>query len=318
MSGAFLPATDRDRVEPMSLTADLVALCHRETVEPARDPGAVRFGDADYDRAAGEVLARFGSGPIWVFAYGSLIWKPGADVAETRLATAAGWHRAFCLEMRSWRGTPEQPGLMMALRRGGECTGLAQRLEDGDRHRTMERLLRREIGGPVGYAALRLIDLHSDRGPLRALCFYADPPEIADQPDLPLARVAAVLARACGPAGSGAEYLFNTVRALEAASIRDRELWKLQELVAAEIRALHGAARALPTSGVGAENRKHTAPDRAGCPRGVTPVRGGPMALPEVQGPVAGPWPAPQRARSGPRASAPVDPCAAQGSPPNR
>ena len=239
MNLALSQAPDRAPVEAMSLTADLVALCHREVAEPARDPEAARFGDAEYDNAASEVLARLGSGPIWVFAYGSLIWKPGASVAETRLSTAFGWHRAFCLEMHSWRGTPEQPGLMMALRRGGDCIGVAQRLEDSDRHRTMVRLLRREIGGPMGYAALRLIDLHSDQDHLRALCFYADPPEVADVPELPLSRVSAVLARACGHAGSGAEYLFNTVCVLETENIRDAYLWKLQELVAEEIRGLH-------------------------------------------------------------------------------
>jgi cation transport protein ChaC len=239
MNQAFTPAPDGRPFEAMSLTADLVALCHREIVEPERDPGMVRFGDADFDRAASDVLARLGSGPIWVFAYGSLIWKPGAEVTETRLSTAFGWHRAFCLEMHRWRGTPEQPGLMMALRRGGDCTGLAQRVEDSDRHQTMVRLLRREIGGPMGYAALRLIDLHSKQGPLRALCFYADPPEVVDVPELPLSRVAAVLARACGHAGSGAEYLYNTVCALDAANIRDAYLWKLQELVAREIREMY-------------------------------------------------------------------------------
>lgn len=249
MNHAFTPTPDREPFEAMSLTADLVALCHREIVEPERDPGMVRFGDADFDRAASDVLARLGSGPIWVFAYGSLIWKPGAEVTETLLSTAFGWHRAFCLEMHRSRGTPEQPGLMLALRRGGDCTGLAQRVEDSDRHQTIVRLLRREIGGPMGYAALRLIDLHSKQGPLRALCFYADPPEVADVPELSLSRVAAVLARACGHAGSGAEYLFNTVCALDAANIRDAYLWKLQELVAEEIRGLHFGGALSPQAG---------------------------------------------------------------------
>jgi cation transport protein ChaC len=87
MNQARSTATVGKAVEAMSLTADLVALCHREIAELARDPGIVRFGDADYDRAASDVLERLGSGPIWVFAYGSLIWKPGADLVETRLST---------------------------------------------------------------------------------------------------------------------------------------------------------------------------------------------------------------------------------------
>jgi cation transport protein ChaC len=223
----------------MALTADLVALCHRDVPEPPRAPDLVRFTDADYDRAATEVLARLGDDPIRVFAYGSLLWKPSGDVAEQRRGTAFGWHRSFCIEMQSWRGTPEQPGLMMALRRGGTCTGIVQHLPGHDRHEVMVKLLRREIGGPIGYSALRLIDLHTDDGPLRALCFYADPPEAAGKPELPVADVVSILARACGHAGSGAEYLFRTVAALQAVGVHDPHLWQLQHLVANEIRAIH-------------------------------------------------------------------------------
>jgi len=244
MIGASMPHPVIEHVQAMSLTADLVALCHREIPEPAPAHDMIRFEDADFDRAADAVLAKLGADPIWVFAYGSLIWKPGAEVVEMRRSTAHGWHRSFCLEMHRWRGSPEQPGLMMALRRGGSCTGIAQRVGDGDRHCTMVKLLRREIGGPLGYAALRLIDLRSEQGPLRALCFYADPPEIGDTPEWSMDRVAAVLARACGHAGSCAEYLLNTVSALEAANIRDPHLWELQKLVALEIARLHEVADA--------------------------------------------------------------------------
>jgi cation transport protein ChaC len=223
----------------MSLTEDLVTLCHRDVPEPPSDPDTVLYTDADFNRAATEVLARLGTDPIWVFAYGSLVWKPSGDLAEQRRSTAFGWHRSFCIEMQSWRGTPDQPGLMMALRRGGYCTGIAQRPEGNDRHDVMVKLLKREIDGPIGYAALRLIDLHTDDGPLRALCFYADPPEASDKTERPVEQVASTLARACGHAGSGAEYLFRTVTALEAVGIRDPHLWQLQHLVAKEIKTIH-------------------------------------------------------------------------------
>jgi glutathione-specific gamma-glutamylcyclotransferase len=240
-----LPPRSRERLARgavMSLTSDLVALCHRDVPEPPRNPDMVRFTDADYNRAAADVLARLGDDPIWVFAYGSLVWKPAGDIAEQRVGTAFGWHRSFCIEMRSWRGSPEQPGLMMALRQGGTCTGVVQRPLGDDRHDVMVRLLRREIGGPMGYAALRLIDIHADDGPRRALCFYAEPPEVADRPELPIEKVASILARACGHVGSGAEYLFNTVAALQAVDIHDPYLWDLQELVAVEIKNLYPGA----------------------------------------------------------------------------
>lgn len=131
---------------------------------------------------------------------------------------------------------------MMALRRGGSCVGIAQRLRGHDRHDLMVKLLRREIGAPKGYAALRLIELHTDEGPLRALCFYADPPEVADTPETPADRIASILARACRHVGSGAEYLFRTVAALQAVDIQDPHLWQLQELVANEIKKIHFGA----------------------------------------------------------------------------
>ena len=242
MSGVFQQYAGRDNTPALSLTAELVALCHRVVPRPEPNPDQVRFYDADFDRAAAEILVRLGDDPIWVFAYGSLIWNPATAPVEKRKSTAFGWHRSFCLEMYSWRGSPEQPGLMLALRRGGTCTGIAQRLEGDDRHSLMVALLRREIGGPVGFSSLRLIDLHSEAGPLRALCFYAEPNEVFRKPELPLKEVAATLIRACGHAGSGAEYLFNTVTALLAEDIDDPELWRLQELAAIEIKRRYLAA----------------------------------------------------------------------------
>ena len=69
--------------------------------------------------------------PRWVFGYGSLMWHPGLDTPETRPARLQGWHRAFCLGWdRRFRGTPEKPGLMLAIDRGGSCKGIAHRLPD--------------------------------------------------------------------------------------------------------------------------------------------------------------------------------------------
>lgn len=223
----------------MTLTRELVALCHREVLRSAEEDGPIVFRDEDYERAARQVLSDLEEGPIWVFAYGSLLWRPAGQPVEQRKAIAPGWHRSFCMDMTSWRGTPEQPGLMMALRSGGSCGGIAQRFDGADRQSVMVELLDREIGGPVGFSSLRLIELTTEEGPLRALCFYADPPDVAHRPERPPEEIAAILARACGHAGSGAEYLFNTVTALSAAGIHDPHLWQLQELVAEEITKIH-------------------------------------------------------------------------------
>jgi cation transport protein ChaC len=223
------------RTSPMSLTEDLVALCNRLEPDPGPAPETVLFADAEYEDVASQILISHGRDPVWVFAYGSLLWKPAQPGLQWRIVTAKGWHRSFCLEMRRWRGSPELPGLMMVLRAGGSCTGIAVRLPDADRHSHLVKFLRREIGGPRGLESLRSIDVASGDGPTKALSFYADPAEVATKAERSEMDVAQILARACGHIGSGAEYLFKTVEALEKLGIRDPYLWRVQELVAAEI-----------------------------------------------------------------------------------
>lgn len=204
-----------DKVDAMTLTEDLIALCHRDEADPGPDPQEVEFTDAEFDAAATEILRECGPGPVWVFAYGSLIWKPAWRPSQQVLATAHGWHRSFCLEMRRWRGSPERPGLMMGLRKGGHCTGIVQQMDDDLRHSQLVRLLCREIGRLKGLASMRWIDVESNGRMLRALCFYAEPEEVVGRDELPSEEVASILARACGHIGSGAEYLFKTVACWE-------------------------------------------------------------------------------------------------------
>ncbi len=167
----MLGAMTHDRRQALALNADLVALSARDVPDPGPQAGRQMFGDADYQTAAMQVLQDYGDGPIWLFAYGSLLWKPAFAPAESRVAQAEGWHRSFCIAMHRWRGSPEQPGLMLALRPGGSCTGLATRVPDGDRLAQMVTLLRRESAGPDGMKSLRIIDLDTAQGPLRAFAF---------------------------------------------------------------------------------------------------------------------------------------------------
>jgi cation transport protein ChaC len=222
----------------MALTAQLVARCERIEPDPGPEEGYSTFTEEEYDVAAAALLERKPPGPLWIFAYGSLIWKPAFDAVEHRRATAYGWHRAFCLELTRWRGSPQQPGLMMGLDRGGCCDGLIYRLPDGDHVKQLCRLLRREIGGEEEMRTVRWITVETERGKQRALTFWAGPAGLDYNVRLPLARVAQILARACGHIGSGADYLFQTVSKLEELGIRDRNLWRLQQLVAAEIRQM--------------------------------------------------------------------------------
>lgn len=231
---------------PMALTAELVAHCERPEPDPGPDPSRQYFTEAEYEAAAAKLIAQSAPGPLWVLAYGSLIWKPAIDATEHRRAVAHGWHRAFCLKLTRWRGSPAQPGLMMGLRRGGRCTGVVHRIADDDRQNLLVRLLRREVGNNQHLTGVRWISVDTDKGKLRALAFWAEPVGLDSWVDLPLSEVAHVLARACGHGGSGAAYLFHTVSKLDELGIRDRNLWHLQQLVADEIKRLHATSLAVP------------------------------------------------------------------------
>lgn len=192
--------------------------------------------DADLDRIADEVT-RGQPRPIPIFAYGSLIWNPGFAVSAQRRATAIGWHRQFSIPLDHFRGTPENPGLMLALASGGHCEGLLLDIAPETERDALRAVLKRELVARELAANVRWIEVETDLGRSRALTFYADPI------DLPLANLtiadqARLLARANGAAGSGCEYLLRTAQGLEAAGIRDPYIWQLQDLVAAEIDAL--------------------------------------------------------------------------------
>ncbi|HVY50744.1 MAG TPA: gamma-glutamylcyclotransferase [Devosia sp.] len=224
--------------ESQSLTPELVALIERTEPDPGPEPGRHDPSDAEFAAMAAHVLAGAPAGELWLFAYGSLIWNPGHDFVEHRRATAAGWHRSFCLKLTRWRGTREMPALMMALDRGGSCTGLAYRLPPGDRLKQIERLLRRETDGLPATNVARWINVTVGHENIRALAFVASRSGVAYAGRQSPARVAHVLARAAGHWGSAAAYLERTVAKLDEHGIRDRNLWTLQRLVAEEIRQL--------------------------------------------------------------------------------
>ncbi|NEI27014.1 gamma-glutamylcyclotransferase [Rhizobium leguminosarum] len=224
----------------MALTDELVSLSLRPAIDVGPEPHRKPLSEAEAEMLANRLLDESTGAPLWIFAYGSLIWKPDFDAVESQHGAARGWHRSFCLQMTRWRGTRAQPGLMMALDRGGRCNGVVFRLADDDRLGQIRRLIRREVGTIEDAATVRWIPVATPHGLVRALVFWAGPKGERVSRKLPLKTVAQVLARACGHMGSCAEYLYLTVKHLEERGIRDRNLWRLQKLVAAELVAIHG------------------------------------------------------------------------------
>jgi cation transport protein ChaC len=221
------------RRDDLALTQDLIAAAF--PVLPADDESAMPLlPEAEIAERYERWMASHGDGDLWLFGYGSLMWKPELDFAEQRLATVQGWHRRFCLWQWRFRGSRDRPGLMLALDRGGACAGLAYRIAGPGLQAKLAEVWRREIGGD-GYRPRWLTAMTAD-GPVSALAFVANRDGRRYAGALPDEAVADHIARACGHAGANAEYLLETVARCHALGIRDRRLSRLQALVAERLR----------------------------------------------------------------------------------
>lgn len=219
----------------MHLTSAHVAQVHRLEIDEGPRPHLQQMNDADYAELAAGLTAKRYDGPLRVFAYGSLIWKPEFEYSHRFVATLPGWHRSFCMHIERWRGTRETPGLMMSLDSGGSCRGVVYELPDENQLAQLERLLRREMTNKPPTNVPRWMRVSHEGKKFQALAFTASRAARNYKGKLPLDEVARILARAAGHWGTGAEYLFNTVSHLEEFGIHDRGLWQLQQLVALEI-----------------------------------------------------------------------------------
>ena len=186
--------------------------------------------EAECDAYLDRILLEHDEGDLWVFGYGSLMWKPEMEFAESRPALLNGWHRRFCLWQWRWRGSRRNPGLMLALDRGGACRGIAYRLAAPDVRGKVLTVWRREMTGN-GYRP-RWAKLTTMHGPVRGLVFVANPESERYAGKVSDEVIADHMAHACGDAGSCADYLLQTVLKCEELGIHDRFLWRLQELVA--------------------------------------------------------------------------------------
>ena len=175
-------------------------------------------------------------GDLWVFGYGSLLWRPGFPHAETVRAVAPGWRRAFCLRSIRYRGTPEQPGLVLALDFAPHmrCEGLAFRVPAADAAAARDYLHEREMGTRSYLECWPVLELADGRR-VRGLGYAIDRTH-PSYVRLPLAEQADIIAHAHGPAGPNAEYLRNTAAHLRELGVHDPELEALDGMV----RALQG------------------------------------------------------------------------------
>ena len=160
---------------------------------------------------------------LWVFGYGSLVWNPGIEVAETRMAGLAGFRRRFCMRSIHHRGSEAEPGLVLALEphAGGGCEGVA--LRAADPVAALTYLRERELISSAYVEAHVTLTVH-DGGTLRALAYVVDTDHAQYCPDLSLEEQAQIIATAHGGRGPNHEYLSRTAAGLADLGIRDADL----------------------------------------------------------------------------------------------
>ena len=183
--------------------------------------------DAEREASRHEILAELDGSDFWLFAYGSLMWDPGIYFAEVRQAVAQDYHRSFCLRSDRGRGSPEQPGLMAALDKGGTCHGLAYRLHPANAEEESHIVWRREMLIP-GYVPTS-VSARTPQGPIRCVAFVVDHHCDAYSPGLDEAETARRIAFASGRLGSNFAYLENLLAQFHALDIRDHALFALHE-----------------------------------------------------------------------------------------
>ncbi|MBE3636583.1 gamma-glutamylcyclotransferase [Mangrovicoccus algicola] len=162
---------------------------------------------------------------LWVFGYGSLLWSPCFDPAERQLARLEGWHRSFCMWSVHYRGTPERPGLVLALdaAEGGACLGVAFRVAAPAREAALAALRERELVSSA-YREEWLPVLLPDGRRVEAVTYVVDPAHPQYAGGLSLEEQAAVIGAAAGRKGPNRDYLDNTHRHLLELGLEDADM----------------------------------------------------------------------------------------------
>jgi glutathione-specific gamma-glutamylcyclotransferase len=168
---------------------------------------------------------------LWVFGYGSLMWRPGFNYAERQLASLRGYHRALCIYSHVHRGTPERPGLVLGLDRGGSCRGVAFRVEAANAQQTIAYLRAREQVTAV-YVERRVRVRLDDGREVQAVTYVVDRRHAQYAGKLPLDKIIEYVRAGVGRSGENPAYVLNTHRHLAALSLRDPVLAQLVEALA--------------------------------------------------------------------------------------
>ena len=171
---------------------------------------------------------------MWVFGYGSLLWKPGFSVAESVVGRLPGYARSFCMRSIHHRGSEEKPGLVLALdeANGAACEGVALRVQPGEEADTLAYLRERELISSAYLERLLEVELVDGRK-VNSLCYVIDAAHVQYCGGIPLEEQAQIIATAVGGMGPNTEYLFNTASHLSELGLADPDLdWLVRRVQA--------------------------------------------------------------------------------------
>ncbi len=220
---------------PLKITRQTLAdgtLKARQQEYAQANPGLKFRTEAEMARLLENTLAKHDlATDLHVFGYGSLIWNPAIDYAAKIPALLRGYHRRFCLKMFQGRGSPETPGLMLALDHGGACKGVAFRIAAPKIREELSLLWQREMFG--GAYDARWVSLTTQNGPIRAVTFVINRKHPRYLPELSDEQTAAMIATGCGDLGTCREYLENTITHLAALGVRDVGLERIARFLPA-------------------------------------------------------------------------------------
>jgi cation transport protein ChaC len=169
---------------------------------------------------------------LWVFGYGSLMWRPGFEFVEQVPARLIGEHRALCVYSFDHRGTPEKPGLVLGLDRGGACRGIAFRIAATRRDDIVDYLRSREQTTNVYREVMRSVWLENEaRQRVSALAFVVDRGHVQYAGRLSLAEQLRYVQQGHGRSGNNRDYVLSTVKSIEAQGFRDPQLHQLAAML---------------------------------------------------------------------------------------
>lgn len=159
-----------------------------------------------------------------IFAYGSLIWNPGFEFSEKAMAQLSGYHRSLCVYSNHYRGTPEKPGLVFGLDRGGTCNGIAYHITDRRWDEVLAYVRKRELISGVYREEIRQVKIRDTEQTVPALTYVVNRQHLQYAGKLNVGEIAKIVALGHGQSGANKDYVENTLLALQSFGIKEPKL----------------------------------------------------------------------------------------------